>query len=106
MPQHKFFYRLSGMALTDAQKTRISEEIAVAVTRVIATEFPDSPQMNYQSPHPVCGGSHLIDRQAKERTQARAGESELLTEGATRETERASESHSESLPQCKLGAAT
>lgn len=58
MPKHRFSYTVSGISLTEAQKAQISEEIAVAVTRVIVGDAPELLSMGYAAEHPICGGSH------------------------------------------------
>lgn len=99
MPEHKFVYRVSGMALSDAQKTLIAEEIAVAVARVIATQFPQAAHMSYESPHPVCGGSHRVKPSADEQSGERA---EDLDDRQTPGEEMETPSRNEPLPFCKL----
>lgn len=58
MAAHRFVYTLSGVELSEPLKAKISEEIALAVTRVLVGENPTTLSSVYQSPHPVCGGAH------------------------------------------------
>ena len=58
MPEYKFSYKVSGVVLSDAQRTLISEEISLAVTRVILGESPTALGLRYEGEHPICGGAH------------------------------------------------
>ena len=58
MPEYKFTYKISGIHLTDLQRTRISDEIALAVTRTLLDDSPGTLCMRYEAEHPICGGAH------------------------------------------------
>lgn len=59
MCEHTFLYRVSGVDLSDLQKARISEAIALAVTRAITGSFPEPLPSDFHSAHPACGGSKI-----------------------------------------------
>lgn len=66
MPEYKFSYRVSGIVLSEAQRTRISEEISLAVTRSLLGESPAALGLTYEGKHPICGGAHRRDERAPE----------------------------------------
>jgi hypothetical protein len=56
MATEKFVYTVSGVELSDAQKEKISREIAAAVTRVVLGEEPRQIQPQLVTLHGVYGG--------------------------------------------------
>ena len=54
--EHKFVYTVSGVQLSDAQKTKISQEIAVAVTRAIVGDSPTQLRADYLTLCRINGG--------------------------------------------------
>ncbi|HYI64053.1 MAG TPA: hypothetical protein VEW71_04135 [Allosphingosinicella sp.] len=70
MSSQRFVYTVSGIELTDAQKSHISEEIAAAVTRALLGEMPTVLDSGYLSEHPLCGGSHIHPEDLDSPTEA------------------------------------
>jgi hypothetical protein len=56
MATQKSVYTVSGVDLSDAQKAKISQEIAAVVTRVVLGESPKQAQPQLMSLHGVYGG--------------------------------------------------
>jgi uncharacterized protein (DUF697 family) len=56
MATQKFTYTVSGVDLTEAQKAKISQEIAATVTRVVLGESAKQIQPQLLSLHGVYGG--------------------------------------------------
>jgi len=56
MADHKFVYTVSGVDLSDAQKVKISQEIAMAVTRTIVGHSPGELHTDFLTLHRVNGG--------------------------------------------------
>jgi len=52
----KFVYTVSGVHLSDAQKAKISQEIAMAVTRALVGDHPDALKTDFLTIHRVQGG--------------------------------------------------
>jgi hypothetical protein len=69
MTTQKFVYTVSGIDLSDAQKAKISQEIAAAVTRVVLGESPKQVQPQLMSLHGVYGGK-MIDFSVERPTEA------------------------------------
>jgi hypothetical protein len=59
MATQKFVYTVSGVTLTDAQKTKISQEIATVVTRAVLGESPAALQPELLTLHGVAGGKMI-----------------------------------------------
>ncbi len=70
MASHKFVYTVSGVELTDAQKSRISQEIAAVVTRAVLGESrKEEVQPDLLTLHGVAGGRMIPTAEAaKSRT--------------------------------------
>lgn len=56
MPDHRFVYTVSGIELSEVQKSRISEQIAAVVTRAITGDTPDELSANYLTLVRIHGG--------------------------------------------------
>jgi len=56
MASYKFVYTVSGIDLTDAQKAKISEEIAGVVTRGVLGESRAAVRPDLLTLHGVAGG--------------------------------------------------
>ena len=69
MATHKFVYTVSGVELSDAQKSTISQEIAAAVTRVVLGGSPKHIQPELLTLHGVAGGK-MIDVAVERPTEA------------------------------------
>ena len=69
MPSHKFVYTVSGIELTDNQKTKISQEIAGVVARAVLGESPQQIQPELLTLHGVAGG-RMIDVASLKSTEA------------------------------------
>lgn len=59
MPDHQFVYTVSGIDLSDVQKSRISEQIAAVVTRAITGDVPDRLSANYLTLVRIHGGKWI-----------------------------------------------
>jgi hypothetical protein len=59
MADHKFVYTVSGVDLSDAQKTKISQEIAVAVTRALIGASPEELPADHLSLCRINGGKWI-----------------------------------------------
>lgn len=70
MADHRFEFTLSGANLSDEQKLRISNEIALAVTKVVVG---DSPELLNAPMWTVCrvnGGKRFVGESARQVLQA------------------------------------
>jgi hypothetical protein len=56
---HKFVYTVSGVALTDEQKTAISQEIGAAVTRLLIGSAPKPMKSEFLNISKIQGGRWL-----------------------------------------------
>ena len=56
MADHKFTYTVSGVDLSEAQRARISQHIAAAVTSALIGEGPAALTTDYLTLHRVYGG--------------------------------------------------
>lgn len=56
MADTKFVYTVSGVELSEAQKLKISEEIAAAVTKAIVGQSPEQLRTDYLTLHQIAGG--------------------------------------------------
>ena len=56
MASHKFVYTVSGVDLTDAQKSKISHEIAGVVTRAVLGESREKIQPDLLTLNGIAGG--------------------------------------------------
>jgi hypothetical protein len=56
MASHKFVYTVSGVELSEAQKSKISQEIAGVVTRAVLGESRAAIQPELLTLHGVAGG--------------------------------------------------
>lgn len=56
MASHKFVYTVSGIDLSDAQKSKISQEIAAVVTRAVLGESRAAIQPDLLTRYGVAGG--------------------------------------------------
>jgi hypothetical protein len=67
MASYKFVYTVSGIDLTDAQKAKISEEIAGVVTRGVLGQSKEAIRPDLLTLHGIAGG-RMIPVDAKEAT--------------------------------------
>ncbi len=56
MADHKFEFTLSGVNLTEEQRTQIAGEIAMVVTRVVVGKSPDAAKAAMWSQVKINGG--------------------------------------------------
>ena len=65
MATQKFVYTVSGVDLSDAQKTKISQEIAAVVARAVMGEAPRAIQPDLLTLHGIAGGRMIPLAEAK-----------------------------------------
>jgi hypothetical protein len=66
MADHKFEFTLSGAQLSDEQKLRISNEIAIAVTKVVVGDTPELLAAPMFSICRINGGKNIMGPIAQE----------------------------------------
>jgi hypothetical protein len=64
MTSEKFVYTVSGVALSAAQKSKISQEIAAVVARVVLGESPAEVRPELLTLHGVAGGRMIPTAEA------------------------------------------
>lgn len=62
MCEYEFKYVVSGIELSESERLRISEAIAITVAHALAGEFPEPLPSNFHSNHPACGGLDASSR--------------------------------------------
>jgi hypothetical protein len=67
MASQKFVFTVSGVELSEAQKAKISQEIAAVVTRAVLGESPKPMQPQLMTLHGVFGGK-MIDVASAQRS--------------------------------------
>jgi hypothetical protein len=65
MAETKFVYAVSGVDLSEAQKARISQAIAVAVAQTLTSDSPGTIRMDYLNATNIHGGKWIIAEEAE-----------------------------------------
>jgi hypothetical protein len=59
MADHRFFYTVSGVNLSDAQQAKVSQAIGVAVAEALAGDAPGTVKTDFLSVHRIYGGKWI-----------------------------------------------
>jgi len=77
MPEHRFFYTVSGVTLSDAQQARVSQAIGVAVAEALTGDAPGTVKTDFLSVNRIYGGRWIPVAVAEQ-----AGAQNILTDVA------------------------
>jgi hypothetical protein len=59
MAEHRFFYTVSGVDLSDAQQAKVSQAIGVAVAEALAGDAPGAVKADFLSVNRIYGGKWI-----------------------------------------------